>query len=482
MIDKVIKDKFGELRLLRQPFEPVWEELARYFNPYRENLFNDVPLGTDMGKYIFDSTGVSSVRMLAEGLFGYLMSPAIDWFKLEIADEDDPEITSWLQGATKELYASLRRSNFYGEVVEFLTDGITFGTGIMYFEENMGDGNVFFKVISPAQVWIDEDAYGRIRTVFRREKYTKSQVADKFSVKDIEGRVIHVVVPDKKGTWLSLWYHEKTGKILRKSHYDYFPYIIWRCVKNPRSVYGLSPALISLPIVKMLNKISKTLIEASQLAVKPPLNAPVNAEIDRTPDGINYYSNPSEVVSAVNLGINFPIGKDREEAIQKAIREFFNVDFFLMFAHQERAMTATEVVERQGEKAAMLGNIIGRLMSELLDQTIEGTVCIEYKAGRLPEAPESLGDRWVDIEYLGPLAVAQKKLFETKGLNHALEGVAPILSAKPEAGANFDWNYLVRYAYSVAGAPVKGLLPEEMVQQKQALEMIQQAGEQVEEQ
>jgi len=406
------------------------------------------------------------------------MSPAIDWFRLEIADEEDPEILAWLQQAVKGLYASLRRSNFYGEVVEFLTDGITFGTGIMYFEENRGDGSVYYKVISPAQAWVDEDAYGKVRTVFRVEKYTKSQIAKKFGVADVEGNVIHAVMPDNKGTWISLWYHEKTGKKLRTSHYDYFPYIVWRCVKNPRSVYGLSPALISLPIVKMLNKMGKTLIEASQLSVKPPLNAPLNAEIDRTPDGINYYSNPAEKVSAVDLGINFPIGRDREEAIQQAVREFFNVDFFLMFAHQERAMTATEVVERQGEKAAMLGNIIGRLMNELLDQAIEGMLFIEYMAERLPVTPESLGEKWVDVEYLGPLAVAQKKLFETKGLNHAFEEITPIITVKPETGATFDWDYLARYAYTVAGAPTKGLLPEETVKQKQALELLQQMQEQ----
>ena len=223
---------------------------------------------------------------------------------------------------------------------------------------------------------------------------------------------------------------------------------------------------MALPSVKTLNKIRKTLLEAALLSVKPPLNAPAEADVDLTPNGINYYNNPNEVIKPIDLGINFPIGREREEVIQKSVRDFFNIDFFLMFAHQERAMTATEVVGRQGEKAAILGNMVGRLTGELLDAVIEGAYGIEYRAGRIAELPEVLQDRAsIDIEYLGPLAVAQKKLFQSKGLAHALEELRPILEFRPEAAENIDWNYLTRYAYEVAGAPVKGLIDKEIVEE-----------------
>lgn len=138
-----------------------------------------------------------------------------------------------------------------------------------------------------------------------------------------------------------------------------------------------------------------------------------------------------------------------------------------MFAHQERAMTATEVVGRQGEKAAILGNMVGRLTGELLDSVIDGAYKIESRAGRLAVLPEVLQDEVnIDIEYLGPLAVAQKKLFQSKGLNHALEEIAPILELQPQTAENIDWDYLIRYAYEVAGAPVKGLIDEDILKEK----------------
>jgi hypothetical protein len=464
-VGKDITDKFAELRNERLPFEITWEDLAKYFHPYREDLFNNKVKGLVLGRYLYDPTGVFAVRMLAEGLFGYLMSPAIDWFRLEIADNEDPEIRLWLESIVKALYAALRRSNFYSEIVEFLTDGITFGTGVLYHEENIGDEKIFYKVISPGCVWIDEDAYGRVKTVYRRDTYSLSQAKEKFEGCTEEGRFIHVVMPDGD-KWKSIWYHEKTGNIVRTGKYDAFPYIVWRCIKNPQSSYGFSPALMALPSVKTLNKIRKSLLEAALLSVKPPLNVPQDAEVDLTPNGINYYNNPNDIIKPVAMGIDFPIGQEREEAVQKSVRDFFNIDFFLMFAHQERAMTATEVVGRQGEKAAILGNMVGRLTGELLDAVIEGCYEIEYRAGRLPELPEALqGEASIDIEYLGPLAVAQKKLFQSKGLTHALEEIAPIIELKPETGENIDWDYLVRYAYEVAGAPVKGLLEDDVVKE-----------------
>ena len=179
-VSKEITDKFAELRGERLPFEVTWEDLAKYFHPYREDLFDNKVKGLVLGRYLYDPTGVFAVRMLAEGLFGYLMSPAIDWFRLEIADNEDPEIRLWLESIVKSLYAALRRSNFYSEIVEFLTDGITFGTGVLYHEENIGDEKIFYKVISPGCVWIDEDAYGRVKTVYRRDTYSLSQAKEKF--------------------------------------------------------------------------------------------------------------------------------------------------------------------------------------------------------------------------------------------------------------------------------------------------------------
>ena len=64
MIDKAVSDKFAELKNLRTPYEATWEELARYFNPYREDLFFNMVPGTVIGRHLYDSSGVSCVLLL----------------------------------------------------------------------------------------------------------------------------------------------------------------------------------------------------------------------------------------------------------------------------------------------------------------------------------------------------------------------------------------------------------------------------------
>ena len=52
--------------------------------------------------------------------------------------------------------------------------------------------------------------------------------------------------------------------------------------------------------------------------------------------------------------------------------------------------TATEVMKMEGEKAALLGAVVGNTESEVLDPSINRTFRIEYEAGRLPPIPEEL--------------------------------------------------------------------------------------------
>jgi hypothetical protein len=53
-------------------------------------------------------------------------------------------------------------------------------------------------------------------------------------------------------------------------------------------------------------------------------------------------------------------------------------------------MTATEVAERHQEKLMVLGPVLQRLNSELLDKIIEITFHIMLDNGLIPEPPQSI--------------------------------------------------------------------------------------------
>ena len=71
--------------------------------------------------------------------------------------------------------------------------------------------------------------------------------------------------------------------------------------------------------------------------------------------------------------------------------------------------TATEIQVREQEKMFMLGSLIERQMSEMLDPMIERISGIMSRRGMFPEPPDQLQGMTVKIEYMSILANIQKQ-------------------------------------------------------------------------
>ena len=217
-----------------------------------------------------------------------------------------------------------------------------------------------------------------------------------------------------------------------------------------------------------VNVMSEDLQEASHLSVKSPLNVPSEQRhrVRIVPHGMNYYKDPRRIITPIYTGINYPVGIDQLKRKEDLIRKHFKVDFFLMLAETERQMTATEIIERQSEKAAVLGAMIGRLQDECLNPIIDRVFRIEYEAGRLPKIPESLipyGGRGLRVDYMGPLAQAQKRLHKTQGVLHTLEALQGLLALKPDIADNIDWDIVAREIMDSHGFPQNAIRDPELV-------------------
>jgi hypothetical protein len=175
------------------------------------------------------------------------------------------------------------------------------------------------------------------------------------------------------------------------------------------------------------------MLRAAQMSVASPLNVPehMRGNVRMEPDGFNYFENSKDIISPINTGINFPIGIDREEKLQKLIEDKYRVEFFLILARSEREMTATEIMERQAEKAVLMGPQVDRLITEGLSKVFDIVSEIEDRAGRLPSPPRILSDSSSDISirFVGPLAQAQRRLFKMQPIKNGLNelGQASVL-------------------------------------------------------
>jgi len=151
-------------------------------------------------------------------------------------------------------------------------------------------------------------------------------------------------------------------------------------------------------------------------------------------------------------------------------------------------MTATEVIQRNEEKMRLLGPVLGRLQSELLKPLIDRTFSIILRKNLFRQAPEFLSGKDVEIEYVSPLAKAQKSS-ELQSIMRAIEIMGSLSNVAPVFD-HINMDKLVRHLADIVGVPQKILKPQsqlnaerqqaqqqqEQMQQMQQLQQVAQAG------
>jgi len=481
-LTKTIMARFDRLKTGRQNWETHWQEVADYMQPRKADVTKNRSRGDKRTELIFDSSPIQAVELLAASLHGMLTNPSTPWFSLRYKDEGlgaDDEAKLWLEGVTETMYTAFNRSNFQQEIFELYHDLITFGTAAMFIEEDQTD-LLKFSTRHINEIYITENDKGRIDTVYRRFKITLRAAAQQFGgslseeaknkvEKDPfdEIDILHAVYPriefnpakkDKQNMeFESVYLEYKNGNELSVGGFVEFPFVVPRYLKASHEIYGRSPAMTALPDVKMLNEMSKTTIKAAQKQVDPPLLVPDDGfllPVRTVPGGLNFYrSGTRDRIEPLNIGANNPLGLNMEEQRRTAIRNVFYVDQLLL--QQGPQMTATEVIQRNEEKMRLLGPVLGRLQSELLKPMIDRCFAILLRNNQFAPAPDFLSGQDIEIEYVSPLAKAQKST-ELSSITRAIEILGSLANVAPVFDyINFD--ALVKHVADLVGVPQKVL-------------------------
>ena len=489
-LTKKLLSRFDRLKSQRQNWETHWQEVADYMMPRKADVTKQRARGDKRTEMIFDSSPLQAVELLAASLHGMLTNPSTPWFTLKFKNEDintNEEAKLWLEGATESMYTAFNSSNFQQEIFELYHDLITFGTSCMYIQED--DKDVLkFSTRHVKEIYIAEDDKGRIDTVYRKFNLSARAVVQAFSFdnkissdvltlsqkdpyQDVE--LLHAVYPradfnpnlkDKENMpFESVYIEMKTGNELSVSGFQEFPFVVPRYLKASHEIYGRSPAMTALPDVKMLNEMSKTTIKAAQKQVDPPLLVPDDGfllPVRTVPGGLNFYrSGTRDRIEPLNIGANNPLGLNMEQQRRDSIREVFYVNQLQL--QQGPQMTATEVIKRNEEKMRLLGPVLGRLQSELLKPLIDRTFNILLRREQFISVPEFLSNQDIEIEYVSPLAKAQKSS-ELSSITRAIEILGSLANVAPVFDyINFD--ALVKHVANIVGVPQKILKPQTQV-------------------
>ena len=475
----------GKLKAQRGTWESHWQDLTNFVLPNDSDFNLKRSKGDKRTTLVYDSTAIHANEMLAAGLHGMLTNPASNWFSLRIKDNDDfsdnAEAKQWLEETTNVILSELSAPAvaFPSHIHEYYLSLCSIGTACMFIGEPSTREGISFRAIHIDEIFIAENADGIIDTVFRFFKMSVRQIVQKWGEKSLSPRIqkmyenqefdkevelLHCVYPrddmdkgKKAATMLpvaSVYIDEKEKHVLAEGGFDEMPFMVSRWSKTVGEVFGRSPAMTALPDIKMLQEIMKTTIKAAQRIVDPPLLVPddgVLGPVRTIPGGLNYYRASSgariePLLTGGNIGLSYEMMND----LRERIRTTFFLDQ-LQFQGAPR-MTATEVVERTERTLRLLGPTLGRLQSEFLGPMIERIYGVLVRAGRLPEPPESIAEQELKIEYVSPLARAQRQT-ETQGIMRTLEFVGPIAGIDPQAAQIIKGADTVRHIAELNGVP-----------------------------
>ena len=500
---KELKDNLSRLQTKRQNWESHWQEVADYMLPRKSDINKERSKGDKRNVQIFDATAVHSLELLASSLHGMLTSTATRWFQLRYKEallNDSDEAKEWLEDAMDKMYVAFARSNFQQEIFENYHDLIAFGTSCLFIEEDQDD-IVRFSARHIKEIYITEDQRGFVDTIYRKFKMTAKAAFDRFGKEQLsrdllvkfqktpfdDVEMVHVVrrrnVFDPKKLdkqnmpFQSVYMEYETGHIISIGGFREFPYVVPRYLKASNEIYGRSPGMNSLPDVKVLNKMVEVSMKAAQKQVDPPLLVPDDAmilPIRTAPGSLNYYRSGSrDRIEPLNIGANNPLGLNMEDQRRRAISRTFHVDQLLI--QENRTMTATEVMQRNQEKMRILGPVIGRLQQELLQPLIIRVFNIMLRNKEFLPAPEVLANQQIEIEYVSPVALAQKGT-QLEGIMRGLEIFGSISQISPVTDY-IDENGLVKQIINILGLPAKMIKSDKEVEQLRAVRQEQQAAQ-----
>lgn len=442
----------AELQTNKKNFKTGWEDISTYVAPTR-GIFNEKKMDEKKEinhKVLLNDACKTGIDTLSAGMLAGLTSPSREWFKLKVSGNNDIQAERWANSIKNLMEYIFQKSNLYNTLNNIYQETAVFGTGCFAIEHD------FDNVISCTQFTINEyaiayDSKG-FPNIFGREFFMSAlQLVEDFGYNNCSDavkreydeerystqfKVYHLICPNKNidktrrdnknFIYSSVYWQPDGNKFLRESGYNYFPVIAPRWGTNTSSdTYGTGIGDTVLGDSKMLQKLESAKLIAIEKTVKPPMMASssIQGKVNTKPDGITRFNGLTDkaVYPVYKIELNLPAIKDEISKTEQRILSHFYYDVFLMLNSQDYSrMTATEVAERHQEKLMVLGPVLQRLNSELLDKIIEITFHIMLDNGLIPEPPQSIQGKELKVEYVSAIAQAQK----AQGLSVLNQGIA----------------------------------------------------------
>jgi len=452
--DRIVK-QYEQAKQLRQPHEPGWRSAAAHCIPAQYSAWlTDGPAPsnskTEAARRVsYDTTGARSLLKYASVLNRLITPDGQKWHGLMASDptlRKKARVRAYFDELTNLLFKMRYdpKARFKISMNEVYKSMGVYGSGPVYIGERRVSlhnpvGGFKYVACSMRDVFFLVDDDGETSIVFRRFWLNVRQFKEKFPgvpmAPDMAAEAskpspdetryfefIHYVcraddydpqaIDRRRHPWHACYVEVKGKTIIgEETGYRSMPYKIPRTETVAGDAYGYSPAVLSLAALGTASQIKKTVLKQGNKAVDPVILAAddntMNGEFDQRPGAVNYGAidrQGRQLVKAMETG-NFRVAENLLADERRDVEDSFFVTLFQILTETPE-MTATEVMERTAEKAALLAPTMGRGQSELIGPTIEREIDICDEMGKLPQMPPELveAEGEYEVVYTSPLA------------------------------------------------------------------------------
>lgn len=455
---KTVMTRFEQARAERSNWETLWQSAATYVSPETEFIIKKTP-GHESHELVFNNTTSESADRLIGGLNSLLTNQSIMWFDYGVQGQNPGEAERRYLSEARDIAMDIARDpslNLYASFDETYEQLVKFGTGPIYIDRVDG---LTFRSVPLNSVYVDENRFGMVETVYRVLDLSARQAAEMFPINTLPEQVqdrlrsgsnldekeeyLHAIGPREdydprsmfatRKRFYSIFVHVKSQRLINEGGHDRFPWLIPRWRKVTGEKYGRSPTIKMLRDIRVMNAMSKAALSAAMKEVDPPVQVPNQGfmlPLKLGPSGVNYYrSSVRGRIEPIQTGAR----SDRAEAMiriyeDRVKRGFYN-DMFQM--PEIDRMTATEVLQRQQEMRGIFSPTLTRLYSEMLDPVTAELYSFIRSSGLLPEPPDTLAGRTLRVYYISPLARAQRAS-EVGSFSEFIAALAPMAQLDPE--------------------------------------------------
>lgn len=445
IIEQVYADH-ARMKQIRQSYEAQWNDIVDLVLPRHEGFGRkraDTDRGRERSQKIFDATTALALRNFTAAMDSMITPHTQIWHRLSVTNNDLMQVDSvraYLEAVVNILFANRYRwkAGFAPQIGAAYQSIGAFGSGGLMVEDNIGRG-IRYRNVPLSKLYFAEDESGIVDKAHVCWRLTLRQAARRFgqdklpqSMQSILARdpekefdFLHCVKPreewdDRKLDWRNMpyssyWIAEDGQTIVQEGGFRTFPFAIGRFYLGTDEVYGGSPAMDSLPDIRMINDMARTNIRGAQKMVDPPILINEDGALegfDLRSGALNWGGlddNGREMAKPMQMGKQAQIGIEFAQQTRESINQSFYVTLFQILVDNGE-MTATEVLQRAQEKGILLAPTMGRVQSELLGPLIERELSIAVEAGQLPPMPPELVEAGaaVNIEYDSPLNRAMR--------------------------------------------------------------------------